>query len=109
MNLKEIKKIQIQIKQIFFHHQNKIRSRQLKEAIKIHNKILKSKIIGKQKVCWIKMEYKIMEQHQLACKMGQLETLSNNYLIITKISNNCIILKWLQLQVQTELKLLNKM
>jgi hypothetical protein len=51
MNLKEIKKIQIQIKQIFFHHQNKIRSRQLKEAIKIHNKILKSKIIGKQKVC----------------------------------------------------------
>lgn len=52
MNHKEIKKIQIQInKIIYFHLKNKIKFKQLKEAIKINNKIPKNKIIGKQKVC----------------------------------------------------------
>ena len=62
MNLKETKRIKILIKQtIFFHLRNKIRFSQLKESIKTSNKILKSKITGKQKVCWIKMEFKVME------------------------------------------------
>jgi hypothetical protein len=52
MNLKETKRIKILIKQtIFIHLRNKIRFSQLKEAIKTSNKILKSKITGKQKVC----------------------------------------------------------
>ena len=52
MNLKETKRIKILIKQtIFFRLRNKIRFSQLKEAIKTSNKILKSKITGKQNVC----------------------------------------------------------